>query len=408
MKLPDRHTSTTTSPHLRIMNAMKPRCFGMGLLGAWALAGGTGCDDASNAPGQRAYRVEFHLVAPGLPQGQQPFVAGSDEKLGGWAPDGVPLRLIGGDTWSGSVEVEAPSFEFKWTLGRWEREALDAQGYGRANAVATLRGDTVIRDTVRGWSEGGAPRRLEGQVTGQLEDWGVVTPTGLLPRAVMAWIPPGTDPIETIVFFHDGQNVFDPARANFGVDWGVDETLDSLMATRQIGRTLAIGIDCTPERYEEYGRTEKGAAYVDWMLTELLAMARQRHVSRGEPRVVVAGASMGGLISAFALERHPETVDGIVAMSPAFHYREFDYVEALRGAGAMLPTDVPIWIDNGTVGLESQLQLGVARMDSALTSAGACHQTTVFAEAQHVERDWGKRFPEALLWVRSQNCAARE
>jgi hypothetical protein len=294
--------------------------------------------------------VRFEVIAPGLVPDSSIFVAGSPAEWGYWAPDGVRLDYVGNSQWAGDLQMAHPqTFEYKFTLGDWGHEAADAQGFPWANQTAITAPDLVIRDTVVGWLEGGeTPKRIVGQVTGDLriyEDWGA---PGLLPRDVRVWFPPGyfeqPEMWCNLLVMHDGQNVFDPETSNFGVDWAVDEALDSL--TR-------------------------------------------------------AGASMGGLISFMLAEQHPEVFGGAICMSPAFAYLDFNYAEEVAGrdwpeaAGSF-------WIDNGTVGLEEQLQPGVDQMRSALTSLGARYKLTIDEGGKHFEADWARRFPEAYRWIESE------
>jgi enterochelin esterase-like enzyme len=114
----------------------------------------------------------------------------------------------------------------------------------------------------------------------------------------------------------------------------------------------------------------------------------------------VAGASMGGLISFIAAERHPDLVDAAICMSPAFGYAGFNYADSLK-AGGWGGHDVPLWIDNGTVGLEVQLQPGVDEMEKLAQVLDLDHVVKVYDGAKHFESDWGLRMPQALGWVES-------
>lgn len=50
---------------------------------------------------------------------------------------------------------------------------------------------------------------------------------------------------------HDGQNLFDPAKANFG-EWGIDEHLTRLIANGQVRAPIVVGVWNTPLRLREY------------------------------------------------------------------------------------------------------------------------------------------------------------
>ena len=94
-------------------------------------------------------------------------------------------------------------------------------------------------------------------------------------------------------------------------------------------------------------------------------------------------------------------------MSPAFGgYKGFDHSEVLQAQGLRF-RQRPVWIDNGTVGLEAELQPGIDRMTALLEAEGACATGKTDDGARHFEADWGKRLAEATAWVNEQNCAER-
>jgi len=53
------------------------------------------------------------------------------------------------------------------------------------------------------------------------------------------------------------------------------------------------------------------------------------------------------------------------------------------------------------VGLEEQLQPGVDEMAQLAQSLELDRVVKVYNGAKHFESDWGRRMPEALMWVES-------
>ena len=348
-------------------------------------------------------RLSFTVVAPGLSPDSSLCVAGSAKTWGPWQPCGLPLTYMGNDRWEGTTPLTPQSLEYKFTLGVWAHEALDTEGQKRPNADLKVEGLVHVQDTVFAWSDANTARRVVGQITGEFESLGVQEAEGLSPREVWVWSPPQTNPptpIQRVLVMHDGQNVVDPATSNFGVDWGVDEVLDSLVRAGVVPRTLLVTAACTAERSAEYGPGRRGARYVDWLMTELVPEVRSQFNVPEDAPTTVGGASMGGLISFIAAERHPEVVDAAICMSPAFGYAGFSYPDSLKSRG-WEGHDVPLWIDNGTVGLEEQLQPGVDEMAQLARGLTLDHVVNVYDGAKHFESDWGHRMPEALMWVES-------
>ena len=373
-------------------------------VGLYALAWSMAACGPSEPREAESHILRFRVVAPGLSADSSLCVAGSPSVWGPWRPNGLALHYAGNETWEGEASLNPQTLEYKFTLADWRHEALDDQGHKRPNATLALTSDVLVEDTVRGWSDASTAMRIEGRITGDLDMLGVRTGDGIAPREVWVLNPPSTAnqaPIERVLVMHDGQNVVDPALSNFGVDWGADEVLDSLIRQGALPRTLLVTAACTAERSQEYGPGEVGHAYVDWLVEVLLPEVRERYGVSEEVPVWVGGASMGGLISFIAAERHPEAFAGAICMSPAFAYADFNYPEALKGRG-WSGHDLPLWMDNGTVGLEEQLQPGLDDMEALLKAVGQPHVVNVYEGAKHFEPDWGARLPEALLWLESR------
>lgn len=370
--------------------------FVRGLVIALAISGCTSPNDDAGA----RFQIVYEVHAPSA--SSLPFLAGSSEALGSWRPDGVEFLSSGDDVFRAHFHSDSAQLECKLTLGTWESEALDDEGYLRDNRVLNIVSDTLIVDTVRAWNDGTASSRAYGQVTGRVEDLGEVEIEGLLPRKVWAWSPEDGREVFAVLLMHDGRNLFDPALANFGVDWGVDEVATGLLEEDMAFAVL--GVDCTDDRFTDYSWTDAGRSYVMWLATKGIAMARTQFNCAEGVQFYVAGSSMGGLISLIALDQHPEAFDGAICMSPAFAYKDFDHSQVLSARGVNF-AHLPVWIDNGTVGLEADLQPGIERMTTLLAEEGACSTTKIFDGARHFEADWGQRLQEALKWVIEQNCA---
>jgi hypothetical protein len=188
---------------------------------------------SSSGPGAAS---PVHAVAPRcctatirvrVPEGTGTlYLAGSLPQLGPWRPDGVALAGEGRER---TAQVTAPpgtTFEYKFTLGSWDREAVGYAGVVPPNYRLRLDRDTVVvheiadfkkdvREYIADWRGSG--------VQGRLVYWTDVHSAFLGPtRNVEIWLPPGYDDNRStrypVLYMHDGQNLFDPRIANTGVD----------------------------------------------------------------------------------------------------------------------------------------------------------------------------------------------
>jgi predicted alpha/beta superfamily hydrolase len=120
---------------------------------------------------------------------------------------------------------------------------------------------------------------------------------------------------------------------------------------------------------------------------------------------IIGGSSAGGIISFMLLWEHPDVFSKAICMSPAFQSLSsggWDYSRVVQNSTGNKKY-VFFYIDNGGIGLDSQLQPGIDAMLTALKSKGYEERKDfVFVRdmtGKHFEADWAKRFPRALVAV---------
>src|SRR5688572_1240185 len=76
------------------------------------------------------------------------------------------------------------------------------------------------------------------------------------PRDVLVHLPRGYERAAgeryPVLYFQDGQNLFDARTAFAGVEWQLDETSDRLVRAGEIAPAICVGISNTPDRAAEY------------------------------------------------------------------------------------------------------------------------------------------------------------
>ena len=154
-------------------------------------------------------------------------------------------------------------------------------------------------------------------------------------RTLTVCVPPGYDDDAKrrcpVLYLHDGQNLFDPARAAFGASWEADATAERLILARRIPPLLLVGIDNTPDRLDEYGCHRdaeeqtggRGPLYARFVLEEVKPFIDGRYRTRPERRnTAVAGSSMGGLISLSMAREHPDRFGLCGVASPSLWWAD--------------------------------------------------------------------------------------
>ena len=355
--------------------------------------------------------VTFILTSRDLPSDTPVYITGSVEQLGTWNPGKVKMEPKGDHTWSKEITVSRPvSIEYKYTLGTWEREGADANGSPLANFVAEVSQDKTVKDTVLFWTTAGRQRVNHGQITGTVRYHRKMSGEGIQDRDLVVWLPPGYETDTTrrypVIYMHDGQNIFDPVTSAFGVDWSIDETVDDLIRKKSIEPVIVVGIYNTSDRMKEYTPGDKGTVYMNFVVRVVKPFIDSTYRTKADRNnTIVGGSSAGGTISFMLVWEHPDIFSKAICMSPAFQSLSpggWDYARVVQSSKGK-KKNVFFYIDNGGIGLDSQLQPGIDAMLTALRSEGyedgkdfvfVCDPT-----AKHFEADWAKRFPRALVTV---------
>lgn len=243
------------------------------------------------------------------------------------------------------------------------------------------------------------------------------------PRHVDVYLPEGYDPSGStrypVLYMHDGQNLFSTETAYGGVEWRIDETMDSLKL-----KAIVVGIWNSPKRFHEYAPQEPlvsdlspdgmeavrvrltedplSDAYLKFLVTELKPFIDSTYATKPDrEHTFIMGSSMGGLISLYAVSEYPEVFGGAACVSthwpllldrntPYFMDAYLDYLD-MNLPVASAPK---LYFDHGTVNLDANYAVHQVRMDSLMRAKGwpeARWMTRVFEGDDHNERSWQKR-----------------
>lgn len=337
------------------------------------------------------------IVISTLPEDQKVFITGTIPELGNWDPAKVSLDKINDSTWSKLFIFKiGETIEFKFTTGSWDQEALDESGKTPDNFVHRVTTDSILVFKIEQW--GKAQLNITGQITGTVRYHKNFEGRSVLPRDIVVWLPPGYDSLSDkyypVLYMHDGQNILDPYTSSFGIDWQIDETADSLIRVKAIQEIIIVGIYNTRERGNEYNDTKLGKAYINFIIEELKPFIDRAYNTLPDYKnTAIAGSSSGGLISFMMAWENPDVFSKTACLSPAFKIGKIDYVSTVHSyLGAN--KNIKVYIYNGGVGLEEQLQPGIDEMIRVLIEKGfALNQNLLFIKdpsAEHNESAWAK------------------
>ena len=306
-------------------------------------------------------------------------------------------------------------------------------------ALALLLGLALPLDAAE--PPAGAPP-LPTVAAGRIERLALPAEGPVAARPIDVWLPPGypEDAPYAVAMMFDGQMLFDAGITWNRQEWRVDETASALQAAGRTRPFIVVGVwNAGPARHAEYfpqrpfealpAAVREGLrhgakrgeaplfttdlysdAFVGWLTDRVLPEVASRYaVSPDADDRVLIGASMGGLISTYALSERPAAFGGFGAMSthwpgifpgtdnpvpPAF----FDYLRA------QLPTPGRhrLYFDHGDATLDAfypPLQAEVDRIALAKGWAFPAYRSLAFPGADHSENAWAARLDGVFTFL---------
>lgn len=269
--------------------------------------------------------------------------------------------------------------------------------------------------------------------------------TLIAPRNVDVWLPEGysTEKKYAVLYMHDGQMLFDSATTWNKQEWGVDETLSKLIAEKKIRDCIVVGVWNSKTRHSDYfpqkpfeslskakqdtvmhGQRSNNQAlfsqaiqsdkYLQFLVTELKPFIDSAYSTlQDQSNTFIAGSSMGGLISMYAICEYPAVFGGAACLSthwPGVFMSKGNPVPAafMRYLKTHLPSPKNhlIYFDYGTTTLDSLYKPFQKQADAIMKAKGfasrgnaANWMTKEFVGANHSEAAWRQRLAIPMLFL---------
>lgn len=225
-------------------------------------------------------------------------------------------------------------------------------------------------------------------------------------RKLRIYLPPSYEENKLkrypVLYMHDGQNLFDARTAAFGVEWGIDETMNRLIATGALDEAIVVGIDNTPDRIPEYtpccdpkhggGRLDTYQRFIIETLKPHIDQAYR--TLPGKDNTAIMGSSLGGIASLYIAQHHPEVFSKAGGVSSSLWWNKR---EMINKPPALLA--VRFYLDAGTRddGLDETKML----RDAMLKQGYKLDRDLMFYADEggaHNEKSWAARVARPLAW----------
>lgn len=360
---------------------------------------------ASQADAQYQVRLVFDGIQQ-FPAGEQVYAAGN---FNTWNPADINsvFRTTGDKLVATIANIPAGVLEFKLTRGKWDNVETGKDGADISNRIIRITGDTTITVNVAGWKDQFATVQRQHTASAHviIFDTAFAIPQLHTTRRIWIYLPEGyatSGKRYPVLYLQDGQNVFDSYTSAFG-EWGVDECLDSLIRQGK-PPCIVVAVDNGPHRMTEYnpfdnkefGKAE-GDSYVDFLALTLKPFidGHFRTLASKDNRII-AGSSMGGLISYYAMLKYPDVFGKAGIFSPSFWIAP--QIRVLTDSLAPTLTG-KIFFYMG------ELEGGsyVADMKDIAERLGAGSRAMIYSVtdpvSSHNEQAWRKWFDEFYTWI---------
>jgi hypothetical protein len=261
------------------------------------------------------------------------------------------------------------------------------------------------------------------------------------PRNIDIWLPDNYNKESkySVLYMHDGQNLFDSTTTWNKRSWDVDDIACKLMKSKKINNLIVVGIwsegvnrhqNYFPQKsFESLSMMEKDTIinqlknsvmskdfirpnsdnYLKYIVTELKPFIDQQYsVFTDAGHTFMAGSSMGGLISIYAICEYPEVFGGVACLITHW-LGTFNVDNPFPDSFCKyLKTNLPnpknhkIYFDHGDQTLDAQYPPFQKKVDEIMTIKGYTQEnweSLSFKNMDHSEKSWKERFEIPLLFL---------
>ncbi len=214
-----------------------------------------------------------------------------------------------------------------------------------------------------------------------------------------------------VLYMFDGHNLFYDSHATFGKSWGMKRYLEKSGLP-----LIVVGIECSHDgdrRLSEYAPWDfsaprygsfigEGKKTMDWIVQELKPeIDRNWRTLPDREHTLIAGSSMGGLMTVYAILAYNEFFSKGAALSPTLWAGKKQFGLLIRAR--KLTKTTRLYMDYGTAeeapGQNAAALNDMFRIAKQLTAAGAEVAVRTVHGAEHSEAAWEKRIPVFMEYL---------
>lgn len=240
--------------------------------------------------------------------------------------------------------------------------------------------------------------------------WDITIPelTGAEPRSAYIYLPESyNDNPERhypVLYMFDGHNVFFDSDATYGKCWGIKEYMDQTST-----QLIVAAVECnhSPDngRLREYSPftfkdsnfgkiTGLGKLTMEWLINDFKKDidSRFRTIPDRE-HTYIAGSSMGGLMSLYALMEYNNVFSKAAALSPSLWTAPKKIISLIKNS--MIQPDTVLYMDYGSNELNhhDNMLLIYEKIARNLLHCGVLLNSRIVPGGDHCEASWEQQIP---------------
>ena len=207
-----------------------------------------------------------------------------------------------------------------------------------------------------------------------------------------------------VLYMFDGQNVFWDEDATYGKSWGMERFLDDnqvplIVAALECntGRNNERLDEYSPYRFDDdhWGRFDgHGDDTMEWFIREFKPWVDQNcRTLPDREHTFIAGSSMGGLMSLYALFRYNRIYGRAAALSPSIWVAP-EKLKALVARAALQPGTV-LYMDYGSreMGSHNGMRRDFGAFGAKVMARGVHLTMRIVPGGTHSEASWERQLP---------------
>ena len=215
-----------------------------------------------------------------------------------------------------------------------------------------------------------------------------------------------------VLYMFDGHNVFFDEDATYGKSWGMEKFMN-----RNHIQMIICAVECSHDpnngrlkeyapftfRHSDVGYIDgRGKMTMDWYVNELKpAVDAHFRTYPDREHTFIAGSSMGGLMSLYALMEYNHVFSRAASLSPSL-WTDPRKVKVMINKASLNPNTI-LYMDYGSeeIGYHRSMRRIFAEITSLLMQKGVCLESRIVPGGEHTEASWEKQlgfFMRTLLY----------